>query len=383
MRICLYTDTALPKVGGQELVVDALARQFQRFGHDVVVLAPHPRGSLQLNDASLPYPIVRHPRFFSSRYLVGWYRRWLLNLHRARPFDVVHCHGIYPPGYLATLCRPVLGAPIVITSHGGDVEEGTSRLAKSVVQARHMQALTNADALVAISSFIHERFRRACPQARQVADIPNGVDVDAYATPTTRPQGLDSAIQPRRYALFLGRLKHRKGVDILLDALAARPAAGGVELVIAGDGEDRAALEQQTARLGLSKRVRFLGATANPAKTYLLQNALCTVVPSRGWEGFPLVVLESYAAGSPVIAARRPGLDERVQHERTGFLVSAESPPELAAALGRAFADPAAMRRLGERAKEAAKEFSWEAVGRKHVALYEQLLDSRSLRRAV
>ncbi|HZU35642.1 MAG TPA: glycosyltransferase, partial [Gemmataceae bacterium] len=62
MRICLYTDTALPKLGGQELVVDALARQFQAAGHRVTVLAPKPRRPVRPNDDAFPYSIVRHPR---------------------------------------------------------------------------------------------------------------------------------------------------------------------------------------------------------------------------------------------------------------------------------------------------------------------------------
>lgn len=382
MRICLYTDTALPKVGGQELVVDALARKFQNLGHDAVVLAPHPRGPLQANDTSFPYRVVRHPRFISRRYLVGWYRRWLLQLHRESRFDVLHCHGLYPPGYLGTLCRSALNVPTVITSHGGDMNEGASRLAKSAVQSRQVQAMTTADALVAISQFIRERFRRLCPQAGHIVDIPNGVDVESFASRAARPKDLDPAIQPHRYALFLGRLKHRKGVDVLLDALATVPAAGGVELVIAGDGGDREALHAHCQRLRLNSRVRFVGPTADPDKTYLLQNALCTVVPSRGWEGFPLVVLESYAAGVGVIATRRPGLDELIQPGKTGLLVPAESPHDLAGALRQAFADPAAMKRLGDQARQVSLAYSWEAVARKHLALYEQLLGSPSLRRA-
>jgi glycosyltransferase involved in cell wall biosynthesis len=262
------------------------------------------------------------------------------------------------------------------------MNEGASRLAKSAVQSRQVQAMISADALVAISQFIRGRFQRLCPRAGHVVDIPNGVDVQSFAAAAGRPSDLDPAIQPRRYALFLGRLKHRKGVDTLLDALATVPAAGGVELVIAGDGGDRDALHAHCKRLGLQARVRFVGVTANPAKTYLLQNALCTVVPSRGWEGFPLVVLESYAAGTAVIATRRPGLDELIQPGRTGLLVPAESPHDLAAALRQAFADPAGMRRLGDQARQVALAYSWETVARRHLALYEQLPGSPSLRRA-
>ena len=66
MRICFYTETALPKLGGQELVVDALARQFLALGHDITVLTQQPRWRYRPDDASLPYPVVRHPRFFST-----------------------------------------------------------------------------------------------------------------------------------------------------------------------------------------------------------------------------------------------------------------------------------------------------------------------------
>src|SRR5579859_4987618 len=109
MRICLYTSTALPKIGGQELAVDALARQFQIQGHEVVVLAPHPRLPLRARDSELPYPVVRHPRLYSTRRFVNWYTWWLLRLHRKHAFDIVHSQGVYPHGYLGTLARSRLG----------------------------------------------------------------------------------------------------------------------------------------------------------------------------------------------------------------------------------------------------------------------------------
>src|SRR5207253_10824191 len=105
MRICLYTDTALPKMGGQEMVVDALAREYLALGHEPIVLAPRPRRPLHPQDGDLAYPVVRHPRFFSTRLFVSWYRWFLQRLYRRRPFDVLHCHVIYPPSYLAALSR--------------------------------------------------------------------------------------------------------------------------------------------------------------------------------------------------------------------------------------------------------------------------------------
>ena len=141
MRICLYTSTALPKLGGQEAVVDSLARHLTLMGHHAVVLAPHPRLPLRARDESLSYPVARHPRFYSTRRFVSFYRRWLLNLHRRERFDVIHCHDVYPTGYLAVLCKEELGVPIVITSHGGDVKEGNIRISKTGMRPRYVLAV--------------------------------------------------------------------------------------------------------------------------------------------------------------------------------------------------------------------------------------------------
>ncbi len=373
MRICLYTETALPKMGGQEFVVDALAREFLELGHEPLVLAPHPRLPLRADDGSLPYPVARHPRFFSTRLFVSWYRWFLLRLFRRWPFDVLHCHGLYPPGYLAALTRRQLGVPVVLTSHGGDIYAGSARLAKPVVNARLRVGLVAADALVAISRFTQQGYERLCPQAQRLVTIPNGVCLKPFVSPAPRPKDLDPDIEAGEYAVFLGRLNRRKGVDVLLLALAEVPANGKVQLVVVGDGDERQALEDQAVCLGLGPRVRFVGARHGGDKTYLLQHALCAVVPSRLWEAFPLVVLESWAAGLPVIASSVPGLMDLVRPGETGALVPPEDPSALAAALRTTFADQPRTRRMGEHARRVAQEYSWRGIALRHLRLYEEL----------
>lgn len=377
MRICLYTDTAVPKLGGQEIVVDALARQFQQLGHDVKVLAPHPRLPLWARDHELPYAVVRHPRFYSTRALVPWYRWWLGRLFRTWRFDVLHCHGIYPPGYLAALLRAQMNVPVIITSHGGDLHPGSIRVGKPVVRRRVEQGLAAADALIAISRFTRENFLRLCPQARNLVSIPNGVDLAALTEPQPRPAGLDAAIEPGKYLLFLGRLANRKGVDVLLRALALLPRAHRVRLVIAGDGDARNELQSQCARLGLADQVCFLGSIVGPLKAYLLQNAYCTMMPSRTWEAFPLVVLESYAAGKPVIGTRIAGLEDLIVAGRTGWLVPPDDAVALAQALQQAIDGAGAVRMMGSNARQIAERHAWPAVAAQHVELYRSLMHDR------
>ena len=377
MRICMYTETALPKMGGQELVVDALARQFLALGHEPIVLAPWPR-KLRADDSVYPYRVVRHMRFFSTHYFVPWYRRCLERVYREHAFDVLHCHGIYPPAFLAALARPSMPIPVVVTSHGGDVYEKNVRLKKPVIRERCTAGLRNADALIAISRFTRDGFARVCPEAAsRIVEIPNGVNLASLTTPVPRPADLDHAIKPKEYAVFLGRLKHRKGVDVLLHALARTPNSGNVQLVIVGNGEERNHLELVCDPLDLRERVRFVGTRGGAEKAWLIQNARFAVVPSRQWEAFPLVVLENYASGLPTIGTSVPGLVDLIQPEETGLVVSPEDPESLASALARMFAEDALVDRMSRSAREFVTLYDWRNVAIRHLDLYHRLLDVR------
>jgi glycosyltransferase involved in cell wall biosynthesis len=381
MRICLYTGTAVPKIGGQEHAVDALARQYQVQGHEVVVLAPHPRLPLRARDHELPYEVVRHPRFFSTRRFVNWYSWWLLRLHRKRAFDVVHCQGVYPPGYLSTRERARLRVPVVLTSQGDDVVADNHRMRCPVIGPRIRQAVLQADHLIAISEFTRDGFLRMGADPSRITNIPNGADGDRLSRPAARPADFPADIRAGEYLLFLGRLAPRKGVDVLLNALSRLPATGGLVLVIAGAGEEREPLEKQCDDLHLGKRVRFLGAVGGEKKEYLLQNARCVVVPTRSWEGCPLVVMEALAAGSPVLGTRIKGVTEFIQPGRTGWLVPPEDPAALAETLALVRSAGITNQARAE-IRKVGVEYSWPAIARRQVELFERLIRGEMRRSA-
>jgi glycosyltransferase involved in cell wall biosynthesis len=374
MKICLYTGSALPKLGGQEAVVDALARALLQMGHAPTVLAPRPRLPLLPRDSELPYPVLRHPRFFSTRHFVSWYRAFLARAAKRYRFDVIHCHEVYPTGYVAALCRQKLGIPLVITSHGGDVRAGNARLVKSGMRSRFEQAITTADALISIGQFTREGFVQLGADERKIHMIPNGVDLLQFNAAIALSEPLDTKIVAGDYLLFLGRLSHRKGLDILLNALARLPATGGVELVIAGSGDEKGSIEKLVSDLKLADRIRLVGRVAGELKTFLLQNAMCIVVPSRGWEAFPLVVLEAYAAGRPVIGSRIAGLEDVVSDGITGRLVQAESVEDWVHVLQQVRSDPRWVGQAGQAARARVADYSWDEVARRHVQLYSGLI---------
>ncbi len=377
MRICLYTDTALPKLGQQEMAVDALARHFQKLGHQPVVLAPKP-GKRSVQGESVPYEVVRHPRFLSTNLFISWYRWFLLKQFHRQRFEVLHCHGIHPPAYLAALSREQVPTPIVVTGHDEEMFADNVRPQNPAIVERCVQGLRRADALIAISRFTREGFTRLCPEAApRIVDIPNGVHQAALTEHAATPPAGFGKLMPGEYAIYVGRLKYRKGVDLLLHAIARAAEVGKAQLAIVGDGDERPFLEILCDQLGIHERVQFFSKSSEAAKSYLSQNARFGVVPSRQPESFGSAVLEGYASGLPMIATDVPGLADLVTPNKTGLLVPPESPDALAAALVRLFADDALVRRMGQAARQVVQQYDWENVARRHLALYEGLLGGR------
>ena len=215
------------------------------------------------------------------------------------------------------------------------------------------------------------------PREKNIVTIPNGVELHRFVNSLPLPAIAPPGIRPGEYFLFLGRLKHRKGIDVLLEAMTADV---GLPLVVAGAGRKGRIWRSNAAGSICKRRVFFIGHTDYPAKAAWLQNAFCTVVPSRTWESFGLVVLESYAAGTPVIATELPGLEDLVEEAETGLLVPPESSVDLATAMQRLTADRVWAKRMGQRCRVVAQGYGWEAIARRHIELYEKLLPMKRSR---
>ncbi len=376
MKICLYTETSLPELGGQALAVDALARRLLELGHQPVVLAPRKRQFSRQEPPQTPYPLVYHPRIYSTRWFVRYHGLWLWRLHRRWQFDIVHCHSTYPNGYIAAACRELTDVPLVITSHGSDLDALSLLMRKPQLRPRYVQALRSARAVIAISRATKKLLLQIYPRAK-IVHIPNGVDVGLLGTTLPRPIGLPVALQPNQYLLFMGRLTHRKGADLLLAAFAETAGQHHLALAIAGQGPDEQQLRSQAIRLGVASRVHFLGRVDGALKLWLLQNALCCVAPSRYSEAFPLCVLESFAAGKPVLATAIPGLEELIHPGDTGWLVAPDDKCALAWGISEAAAQVDRALAMGSNARRLAQQFDWRRVALRHLEIYSRLLAER------
>jgi len=164
--------------------------------------------------------------------------------------------------------------------------------------------------------------------------IHNPVDVERVAR--LAGQGDPPSMPGRVKLAAAGKLKPQKGFDLLLDAMALLPGEYG--LTILGEGPDEASLKARAESLGLGPRVSFAGFAANPFPA--MARADVFVLSSR-FEGFPNVVLEAMACGTPVAAFACPGgLDEIVEPGVNGELADLGDPAALAGAVRRLAESP-------------------------------------------
>jgi glycosyltransferase involved in cell wall biosynthesis len=157
---------------------------------------------------------------------------------------------------------------------------------------------------------------------------------------------------------FAGRINSQKALDVALAALAQQD---GVELVIAGDGPERPALEAEARRLGLDGRVRFAGPLDRAGVLELFRSADASIL-SSAWENFPHTVVEALAVGTPVIATAVGGVTEVVTDGHNGLLVPPGDADALAAAIGRFFADGELRERLRANAARSVEPLARDRV---------------------
>jgi glycosyltransferase involved in cell wall biosynthesis len=157
---------------------------------------------------------------------------------------------------------------------------------------------------------------------------------------------------------FAGRLTAQKSLGLALEALVGNP---GVTLLVAGDGDERAALERRAAELGIAGRVRFLGPQPRRRALELLAAADASIL-SSSWENFPHTVVEALALGTPVLATTTGGVAEVVRDGENGLLVAPGDADALAAAVRRYFADDALRERLRAAAAPSVREYAPEQV---------------------
>lgn len=390
--------------GGPESVLFAARELLAARGHDVIDFAMrHPDNRPSPYAAYFaPYRDLRSIRptpatvsaalnFVDSREAARCLRR-LVRDHRP---DIAHLHSInhqLTPSIIRVLHAE--GVPVVMTLHdyklvcpaytlradgaicerctGGrfyhatatrcrGLARGVLLSAESYVQHRLLRSYEKVRLFLSPSRFLAEKFREM--GFRYPLEVLPNPAVSATAAAAGAPAQRDGF-------LYVGRIAEEKGVGTLCEA-ASR---AGVTMRIAGDGP---ALPELRARYDGRPGIDFLGRRAPADAQALMRAALAVVVPSEWYENQPMVVLEAFAAATPVIGSRIGGIPELVQDRETGLLHDPGDIDGLASKLRWAQEHPAEMQAMGERARAAAAEFSLERHYERLLSVYERMLAQR------
>jgi glycosyltransferase involved in cell wall biosynthesis len=322
----LHVVASTDRRGAETAAVDLVAA-LRTLGQDgvVVALAPGEVGGLDL-------PVLGRTRFSA---------RGLAELRRhSRLSTVVVAHGssTLPAVAAATLGT---GVPFVYRSIGDPRAWVTTAARRARVRA----AVARASAVVALWSGSavtwHEVLGVPAPKLHVIPNAAWAADFSPADETARRTARVVLGLEPdATIALYLGALSPEKRADLAIDAIAR---LDDVELIVVGDGPERARLEEMAVAVAPS-RVHFLGQTPHPQGAL---NAADMVVLPSDTEGQPRVAVEAGLCGLPVVATRVGGLSEVIEDGSTGLLVSPGNASQLAEAMRTALA---ARWRMGEAA---------------------------------
>jgi len=267
--------------------------------------------------------------------------------------------------YFAVL-RRLENFRLVVTYQGSDAHDLSSWRAIDRRLIRFL--LESADCITAVSQSLIDKVRASLPNLRMKAfrSIPNGAPLSGIAASPSR----DEVDLPPDYVLTAGLLIHRKGIDLIIEALSLLAQDGVcLHLIVAGDGPDRQKLADLAAERGLARYVRFIGAQPRERVFSLMKHCAAFILASRA-EGLPLVLAEAMACGAPVIATSVDGNPEIVQHGETGLLATAEDAASIAAALRTLRGDPGLRNRLVKQGRDwVIRRHDWAALAQQYLAL--------------
>jgi glycogen(starch) synthase len=365
MRLLIWASSYGQTTGGGPILAPLLAAALVGRGHGVTVVTDRRPESLAANEirdgVSIHRPLFRRA-LAGEVALIPAIRREIAAIKRESRPDLAF---IFSSGYGEFFHHATEGGrpvPLVVGLH--------DRFAEACYRADAMvgRNLRAARWVTACSRAVLETARGYLPALNPISSV----ILNALPMPGAPPAAAD---HPLRRIAFAGRLVRQKGVDVLVAAMKLLGERfPTLHLAIAGDGEERSALEAQAAQLGLGSRIAFVGTLSHDAVYRFLAEADLIVMPSR-IEPFGLVALEAAQMARPVVASAVDGLPEVIEDGETGLLVPPEDPAALAGAVGALLDDPERARALGTAARRrAAALFSWDRYVEAHERLFETMI---------
>jgi glycogen(starch) synthase len=360
----------LSTIGGVEVLSYHLLKELRRRGHDILAVTGReqsdPLGAQTFDGLDIVRFDFDHAVASRNLVVLRDIKTAVAELVSRFQPDVLHLNDALLSSFLFLRGGATGNLPRVLTLHSPIRPAGNDGL-----QAR---LAADADRIITVSQAQYDDSAATMPTLRgKMSIIPN-----ALPWPELAPTDL-SLMPP--VVLCIGRMRSDKGFDLAIRMFARLRDRGVVaNLIVAGDGPERSALEALVRSLGLAGHVDFPGWVPPDRVASMINTSTLVVMPSRWPEPFGLVALQAAQMGRPVVACRVGGLPEVVEHERTGLLVTADDEQAMADAVESLLSDLSSVKRMGERARQRASDrFDFSAL----VDAYEQVYIETQISAAV
>lgn len=280
-------------------------------------------------------------------------------------FDLIDAHYYYPDGVAAALLSKWLKKPFVVTARGSDINQIANH---RIPQALICWAAHRAEASIAVSSALCDAMANIGVTRDRLKVFRNGVDLENFYPmgKTEARKGLNWPDEPT--LISVGNLVENKGHQIAIESLIHLPWC---RLVIIGDGPERSRLQLLAQRLEVSDRVLFAGRVSQ-RDLPVYYSAADALILASSREGWPNVLLEAMACGTPVVASNVGGVPEIVVSPVAGRIMVARTPRALVDACSDLFAnypDAATVRAY-------AADFGWETTTKAQLELFKRVINA-------
>ena len=304
--------------------------------------------------------------WYKARLLVGYHKartHWLKDLRRnftanrlrrfgqacvlaaelPKQISRLHAHFLHTPATVTRYAAMMTGLPWSCSAHAKDIWTSS--------EWEKREKLGDVEWLVTCTEHGATHLRSLTNKPEKVGLVYHGLDLTRFPPPLTRVDQNSNQKNPV-VILSVGRAVKKKGFDDLLSALAALPDCCHWNFVHIGDGECLPELKNYAQELGLSDRIRWLGAQPQDIVLDHLRSAdlfalACKVAPDGDRDGLPNVLMEAQSQGLPVISTRVSAIPELIEDGKTGLLADPKNPADLMQALARLINDPSLRRKLG------------------------------------
>jgi glycosyltransferase involved in cell wall biosynthesis len=324
---------------------------------------------------------VYHPRYFIIPKLGMAFYGWMMffsvlsavkKIKEDFDFNLIDAHYVYPDGFAAIQLGRFFKRPVVVSARGSDINLfQTFPLIRRLLQ----YVLRKADGIIAVSQALKEAMVCLGIPEGKITWIPNGVDTEKfYPVPKERARK-ELGLPNRRTVLSVGNLNDNKGFDLVIKSfriLADRFHEKDVQLAIVGDGPYRSQLEKTIRSYKLNDRVQMVGNVIHD-KLRLWYSGADVFCLASSREGWPNVILESLACGTPVVATPAGGIPEIIRSDKLGFLTERDE-----AKIGAAIYEALKKNWQSDDLVAYARNHTWEQTSLAVLGVFESILNGKT-----